>query len=315
MSTPTSFTAKLALDPIGGTQRYAKEREGGAKSSGRAVLTPEKHPTSPAERTANQSRARWHAHAGAGFPHNRADQNREHAMNLRQRASLVALAACLLVHAPIWAQGTQKVLRIAPHSNLTILDPIWTTAYITRNHGYMIYDTLFGMDAKGKIQPQMVDKWEIEQGQEDLDLHAARRTRVPRRQAGHRRGRHRVARALGQARQHGREVDVGSSESMEAVNAEDLPHQAEGAVRAGAGVAGQTQLERPLHHAQARGRHAGRQADRRLHRFGPVHLQERRVEAGREDRLPARTRSTSRAASRPAAPPAAKSPRWIASSG
>lgn len=58
-----------------------------------------------------------------------------------------------------WAQG--KVLRIAPHSNLTVLDPIWTTAYITRNHGYMVYDTLFGLDAKGKVQPQMVDTWGV----------------------------------------------------------------------------------------------------------------------------------------------------------
>ena len=33
-----------------------------------------------------------------------------------------------------------------------------TTAYITRNHGYMIYDTLFGMDGKGEIKPQMVEK-------------------------------------------------------------------------------------------------------------------------------------------------------------
>ncbi|HZP89222.1 MAG TPA: ABC transporter substrate-binding protein [Burkholderiales bacterium] len=70
------------------------------------------------------------------------------------------LAVCFCLAAlPGRGQG-EKVLRIAPHSNLTILDPIWTTAYITRNHGYMIYDTLFGMDAKGKIQPQMVDKWE-----------------------------------------------------------------------------------------------------------------------------------------------------------
>jgi peptide/nickel transport system substrate-binding protein len=82
-------------------------------------------------------------------------------MNLRQRVSLAAIAACLLVHAPLWAQSAQKVLKIAPHSNLTILDPIWTTAYITRNHGYLIYDTLFGTDAQGKIQPQMVDKWEV----------------------------------------------------------------------------------------------------------------------------------------------------------
>ena len=60
-----------------------------------------------------------------------------------------------------WAQDDKRVLRIAPHTNLTILDPIWTKAYITRNHGYLIYDTLFGMDAKGEIQPQMVASWTV----------------------------------------------------------------------------------------------------------------------------------------------------------
>jgi peptide/nickel transport system substrate-binding protein len=82
-------------------------------------------------------------------------------MNLRQRLALAAFALSLLIQAPVGAQDNQKVLRIAPHSNLTILDPIWTTAYISRNHGYMIYDTLFGTDAQGKVQPQMVDKWEV----------------------------------------------------------------------------------------------------------------------------------------------------------
>src|SRR5712664_3677903 len=52
----------------------------------------------------------------------------------------------------------QSVLRVVMHSDLKIVDPIWTGAYITRNHGYMIYDTLFAMDAKGDIRPQMVDK-------------------------------------------------------------------------------------------------------------------------------------------------------------
>src|SRR5262245_19077125 len=47
------------------------------------------------------------------------------------------------------------------HSDLKIIDPIWTTAYIVRNYGYMVYDTLFAMDAKGEIRPQMVDKYEI----------------------------------------------------------------------------------------------------------------------------------------------------------
>ena len=60
------------------------------------------------------------------------------------------------------AQNTlpaNKVFRFVPHANLAVLDPIWTTAYVTRNHGYMIYDTLFSEDAKGKIQPQMVQSY------------------------------------------------------------------------------------------------------------------------------------------------------------
>ena len=57
------------------------------------------------------------------------------------------------------AQGTLKVVM---HSDLKIVDPIWTTAYITRNHGYMIYDTLFAMDEKGEIKPQMVEKYDAQ---------------------------------------------------------------------------------------------------------------------------------------------------------
>jgi len=58
-----------------------------------------------------------------------------------------------------WAQ--QKAIKLIPQADLRILDPIATTAYITRNHGYMVYDTLFATDAKFQIQPQMVDKWEL----------------------------------------------------------------------------------------------------------------------------------------------------------
>ena len=47
------------------------------------------------------------------------------------------------------------------HSDLKILDPIWTTAYIVRNHGYMIYDTLFATDEKGEVKPQMVGKYDV----------------------------------------------------------------------------------------------------------------------------------------------------------
>ena len=47
------------------------------------------------------------------------------------------------------------------HSDIKILDPIWTTANIVRNHGYMVWDTLFAMDEKLQVQPQMVDHWEL----------------------------------------------------------------------------------------------------------------------------------------------------------
>jgi peptide/nickel transport system substrate-binding protein len=42
-------------------------------------------------------------------------------------------------------------------ADLKVLDPIWNTAYITRNHGYLVYDTLFGTDEQLRIKPQMVD--------------------------------------------------------------------------------------------------------------------------------------------------------------
>jgi len=81
-----------------------------------------------------------------------------------KRVRHLAAACCLLSAAGLLAPGpalAQTTLRAAMHSDLKIVDPIWTTAYITRNHGYMIYDTLFATDAKGEIRPQMVDKYDV----------------------------------------------------------------------------------------------------------------------------------------------------------
>src|SRR6188768_2469844 len=74
-----------------------------------------------------------------------------------RRLIAAALLAALPLVAPAPAHA-QKTLRAVMHSDLKIVDPIWTTAYIVRNHGYMIYDTLFATDANGEIKPQMVDK-------------------------------------------------------------------------------------------------------------------------------------------------------------
>lgn len=74
-------------------------------------------------------------------------------------AAVLAPAAALAQAAKPAAPAAETVLRVVPHANLTLLDPTWTSIYITRNHGYMIYDTLFAVDAEGKPKPQMVDTW------------------------------------------------------------------------------------------------------------------------------------------------------------
>src|SRR5687767_11559209 len=85
-------------------------------------------------------------------------------MRFFKTAAVAVTAAVLAFGAAIFsnaASAQQKVLRITPHSNLTILDPIWTTAYMSRNHGYMIYDTLFAMDEKSVVRPQMLERYTI----------------------------------------------------------------------------------------------------------------------------------------------------------
>lgn len=67
-----------------------------------------------------------------------------------------AFGALLLQGAAV-AQTVVAVMQ----SPLRVLDPMITTAHITADHGYMIYDTLLGIDAQNKIQPQMLDKWQV----------------------------------------------------------------------------------------------------------------------------------------------------------
>jgi peptide/nickel transport system substrate-binding protein len=68
---------------------------------------------------------------------------------------------CTGVSATVGAAHAETVLKVSLHSDLKIVDPIWTTALIATHHGNMIYDTLFAVDDKLQIQPQMVDKWNV----------------------------------------------------------------------------------------------------------------------------------------------------------
>ncbi len=69
------------------------------------------------------------------------------------------------------AQPAQtRVLKMVPQANLTSLDPIWTTANITRDHGHMVFDTLYGMDDTFRPQPQMAAGHVAEDGGRSLTI-------------------------------------------------------------------------------------------------------------------------------------------------
>src|SRR3977135_37530 len=70
--------------------------------------------------------------------------------------SVLALSVALTSQ----AMAAGKTITEVMHSDLRVIDPGFTTAYITRDHGYMVYDTLLATDSSFKIQPQMAD-WKI----------------------------------------------------------------------------------------------------------------------------------------------------------
>ena len=69
--------------------------------------------------------------------------------------SALAGAAVLAAPAIVRAEN-QKTITFVPHADLASLDPVWTTADITRNFSLAVYDTLYGFDAEFTVQPQMV---------------------------------------------------------------------------------------------------------------------------------------------------------------
>ena len=73
-------------------------------------------------------------------------------MSSKFLASAVAVALAFGAH----AASAQSVLKVVPHSDLKILDPIQTTARISVNHGNMVFETLFAWDEDLTVKPQMV---------------------------------------------------------------------------------------------------------------------------------------------------------------
>ncbi|HEV7338115.1 MAG TPA: ABC transporter substrate-binding protein, partial [Bosea sp. (in: a-proteobacteria)] len=78
-----------------------------------------------------------------------------------QGAAAAALFAPAMTRGAFAQAANATVMKMAPQANLTSLDPIWTTATVTNNHGYYVFDTLYGGDLDLKPQPQMAEGHEI----------------------------------------------------------------------------------------------------------------------------------------------------------
>lgn len=78
------------------------------------------------------------------------------------RRMLGAGAAAALMAPRLAAAQAPRVVKVIPRGDLAVLDPLWTTAYQTRDHAFLVFDTLFGLDAAFHPQPQMVDRFGTE---------------------------------------------------------------------------------------------------------------------------------------------------------
>jgi peptide/nickel transport system substrate-binding protein len=82
-------------------------------------------------------------------------------MKRRTLLTVAAASATAALARPAIAQNATRILRFVPQANLSSPDPIWTTADVTRNHAYLIYDTLYGVDTTLTPSPQMCAGHEV----------------------------------------------------------------------------------------------------------------------------------------------------------
>jgi peptide/nickel transport system substrate-binding protein len=80
----------------------------------------------------------------------------------RRRLLQIGASATLGLAMPRIARAqSSKTITAVMHAPPRATDPIMTTAWTARNHGYMIYDTLFSTNSKFEIKPQMVEAWDV----------------------------------------------------------------------------------------------------------------------------------------------------------
>jgi peptide/nickel transport system substrate-binding protein len=91
-------------------------------------------------------------------------------MPTRRQVLAAALTLPAIGRPAIVRAASTRVLKFIPQSDVSVIDPVWSTAYNSRNHGYLVFDTLFGMDSQYKIQPQMLAGYKIAEDGKQWDL-------------------------------------------------------------------------------------------------------------------------------------------------
>ena len=84
---------------------------------------------------------------------------------MKRRTFIATSAAAALASPSVTRAQSRQVLRFIPNSDLAVLDPVWSTVYVTRNHGYLVFDTLYGqaaLEGGYAATPQMVAEHSIE---------------------------------------------------------------------------------------------------------------------------------------------------------
>lgn len=82
---------------------------------------------------------------------------------IKRRTLLFAALSAPALSAPSLAQPA-RVLRFVPYVDLPVLDPIANTAAQVRNHAFLVFDTLYGLDGTYAPQPQMLAGHSVEAG-------------------------------------------------------------------------------------------------------------------------------------------------------
>src|ERR1700757_5038779 len=92
-------------------------------------------------------------------------------MALSPRSLLRAAAAVPTLSLPGQVRAeAQTTLLFIPVIDLVFLDPIYATAQVTRNHGFMVFDTLYGMNTALEVSPQMLSGHVVSSDERQWDL-------------------------------------------------------------------------------------------------------------------------------------------------